>query len=90
MAQELDLHSRICICPIVREPNGLALSSRNKYLSKEESKQATALSRGLEIAEQLVRNGERSGARIAARIRHELTESGITRIDYVAIVDQIR
>ena len=77
----------IVACPIVREPDGLAMSSRNRYLSPAERQQALALSRALERAEQLIADGERDGTAIAVQMRSVLSEAGISRIDYVALAD---
>ena len=87
MARDLNLPIEIVPCPTVREPDGLALSSRNRYLSPAERQQALALSRALERAEQLVAGGERDGKAIQSAMRGVLTAAGIERIDYVAIAD---
>ncbi|HPW18493.1 MAG TPA: pantoate--beta-alanine ligase [Candidatus Aminicenantes bacterium] len=87
MAADLDLDVEIVTCPIVREPDGLALSSRNAYLGPEERKAALALSTGLRWAERAVAAGERDAARLAAGVRAVLEAEPLARIDYVEAVD---
>lgn len=87
MARDLNLPIEIVPCPTVRESDGLALSSRNRYLPPAERQQALALSRALGRAAQLVAGGERASATILAEMRQTLTAAGIERIDYVAIAD---
>jgi pantoate--beta-alanine ligase len=86
MVRDLNVPIEIVVCPIVREEDGLALSSRNRYLSSSERKQALALSRSLKRAEQMARAGQ-PAADIAAAMRHELTIAGVERIDYTAVAD---
>jgi pantoate--beta-alanine ligase len=87
MARDLDLDVEVVTCPLVREPDGLALSSRNAYLSPEERKAALALSIGLRGAERAVAAGERDAAKIVAGLRAVLEAEPLARIDYVAAVD---
>jgi pantoate--beta-alanine ligase len=87
MVQDLALPIEIVAGPTVREPDGLAMSSRNRYLSAGQRQQALALSRALSRAEQLVAAGERNGIQLAAEMRRVLTEAGIERIDYAAVAD---
>ncbi len=87
MVEDLALPIEIVGCPIVREPDGLAMSSRNRYLSPAERQQALALSRALDRAEQLVAAGERDAESIVATMRGVLVDAGINRIDYVAMAD---
>jgi pantoate--beta-alanine ligase len=87
MVADLDMPVRVRRAPIVREPDGLALSSRNAYLSPAERRQAVALSRGLEAARRLLRAGERSGARLCAAVRRVWRAFPAVREDYVAVVD---
>ncbi len=87
MAKDLNLSVDIVPCPTVREKDGLAMSSRNQYLDEVGRKQATAISRGLRVASKLVQHGAREAGPVAARVRQELIEAGITKIDYVAIAD---
>jgi pantoate--beta-alanine ligase len=87
MARDLDLGVEVVTCPLVREPDGLALSSRNAYLSPEERKAALALSIGLRWAERAVAAGERDPAKVVAGIRAVLEAEPLARIDYVEAVD---
>jgi pantoate--beta-alanine ligase len=87
MVRDLHLPVKITVCPIVREVDGLALSSRNRYLSPAERKQALALSVSLRQAEELVRSGQRNAAAIGAAMQQNLTAAGIQRIDYATVAD---
>lgn len=87
MVQDLDVPLAIRVCPTIREPDGLAMSSRNRYLSPSERAQAAALSRGLRLAAQRAADGERQTATLVAAIHQVLAEAGIDRIDYVGVVD---
>ncbi len=87
MVADLNLPIAIRVCPTVREPDGLALSSRNAYLSADERERATALVGSLRLAAELARGGERNAERIAAEM-HRMVESvpGVV-LDYAAVVD---
>lgn len=87
MVADLAQPVELVICPIVRDADGLALSSRNRYLSAEERVEALALSRALQVALRLFAEGERSGAALVAAMEREMTASGRIRLDYVAVVD---
>ena len=87
MARDLDLGVEVVTCPLVREADGLALSSRNAYLSPEERQAALALSIGLRWAERAVAAGERDPAKVVAGIRAVLEAEPLARIDYVEAVD---
>ena len=77
LVRDLNMPVRIEVCPTARDPDGLALSSRNSYLSAEERQQALALSRALQAAEERVGLGERDAERVLAAARAELDEAGI-------------
>jgi pantoate--beta-alanine ligase len=85
LVRDLELRVRIDVCPTVREPDGLAMSSRNAHLSPAERVQATALCRALRAADAAVLAGERDPAAIAALGRAELDAAGV-RTDYFAVV----
>lgn len=87
MARDLDLPVRIVGCPIIREPDGLALSSRNAYLSPAEREQARCISAALRTARSSVSAGERESSRLIAEMTRVITDAGACRIDYVSIVD---
>jgi len=87
MATDLALESEIVVCPIVREPDGVALSSRNRYLSPEERKAATVLYRALSRARRTIEEGEREAMRILALVRQELAEEPLASADYAEIID---
>ena len=85
LVRDLDLPVQIEICPIVREPDGLAMSSRNVRLSAAERSRALALSRALSAADALARDGERDVAAIRAAARAELDAAGV-ETEYFEVV----
>jgi pantoate--beta-alanine ligase len=87
MAADLDLGTEIVGRPIVREPDGLAMSSRNTYLNPEERASALCLYRALLAARDLVASGERRREEILAAARQIINAAPGARIDYVALVD---
>lgn len=87
MAQDLNLPLEIRACPIIREPDGLALSSRNRYLSEDKRQQALALSQALRATKDAFRGGERDPTSLSAGMQETLQAAGIERIDYAAVVD---
>jgi len=87
MCRDLLLPVSVCRGPTVREEDGLALSSRNAYLSRAERQQAVALSQGLAAAWILLKGGEKDAQRLAAAIRREWEGYPLVREDYIAIVD---
>jgi pantoate--beta-alanine ligase len=87
MVRDLAVPIEIVSCPTIREGDGLALSSRNRYLSPAERERALAISRALERAEALVGSGQRDTRAIVGQMRDVLTAAGIDRIDYVALAD---
>ena len=87
MVRDLNVPIEIAVCPTIREPDGLAMSSRNRYLSPAERQQAVALSRALAEAERMVQAGERDGSNLRAAMRNILVAAGIERIDYATVAD---
>lgn len=87
MARELNMPVRVVVCPTVREPDGLALSSRNAYLTPDERRRATALYRALQRAEQLIEQGERYPPAVVEEMRAVLREAGLEQVEYIALVD---
>ena len=87
MVRDLDMPVAIEVCPIVREPDGLALSSRNAYLNADERKSALALYRSLRRAQELFRTGERNSAKLIAAARQEFASESNVRLDYFEIVN---
>ncbi len=87
MVADLNVPITLRECPIVREPDGLALSSRNRYLSDDERQRALALSRSLARARELVAEGERNTARLRQEMHEIFREHRVTEIDYITIVD---
>jgi len=87
MVRDLNIDVEIVACPIIREEDGLAKSSRNTYLSKDERKAALVLSRSLEIAKDALRKGERNANNINNSIKEVLNSEPLAKIDYVEIVD---
>ena len=90
MAADLDLPPRIEVCPTVREPDGLAMSSRNAYLSPEERRQAPALLAALRLGERLLREGRADACDLADAMRRHIAENApLASVDYVEIVDPV-
>jgi pantoate--beta-alanine ligase len=87
MAIDLNLHVEIVACPIVREPDGLALSSRNTYLNPEERRAAASLYRALAEARRELNAGTRDALQLQTTIREVLSGEPLARVDYVEIVD---
>ena len=87
MTADLRLGVEIVVCPIIRDPDGLALSSRNIYLSPEERTQALSLSRAIRRIEALFANGVRDAAVLRSVAQELLQSEEKIRIDYIALVD---
>ena len=87
MVTDLNMDLEIVICPTVREDSGLALSSRNKYLSPEEKKDAQLLYSSLKICETMAGEGIRGCKKLTQAIRRELGKSTRIKIEYVSITD---
>jgi pantoate--beta-alanine ligase len=86
MVADLNLPIHVELCPIVRESDGLALSSRNVYLSPEERRRALSISQSLRLAKKLASDGTTDAATLIARMRALLEAAGLN-IDYVALAD---
>jgi pantoate--beta-alanine ligase len=87
MVRDLMFPVEIVVAPIVREPDGLALSSRNAYLSPEERRQATVLSRALREVEACFKSGERASANLISAARQMFSSEPSVRLDYIEVVD---
>jgi pantoate--beta-alanine ligase len=88
MVRDLNFDVRIVVCPIVREADGLAMSSRNVYLTPEQRRQATVLYRSLMRVQSLVDQGESSAARLHVAGTQVIAEEPAVRLDYFEIVDR--
>ncbi len=87
MVRDLLLPIDLEFCPTIREADGLAMSSRNRYLTPEQRPRALGLSQGLALAQRLVTEGQRDVGRIETEVAAFLEQSGVDRIDYVALRD---
>lgn len=87
MVKDLNFDIKIVGCPIIREADGLAKSSRNTYLSAEERKAALCLSRGIFAGKELYNNGEKSADKIKNAIKAEIEKEPLAKIDYIEVVD---
>jgi pantoate--beta-alanine ligase len=87
MARDLHLDTEIIVCPIVREADGLAMSSRNAYLSPEERRAATVLHRALDAARLAIERGERDAPRLIAATREIIRSEPLAQPNYVELVD---
>ena len=87
MVSDLNLPILIRVCPIVREQDGLAMSSRNRYLSPSERQQSLAISRSLRLATDIFAQGEGRSEAVREKMRHMLMDGGISQIEYIAFAD---
>lgn len=87
MVCDLNLPIEIVVCPIVREPDGLAMSSRNAYLDAEQRKKALVLHRSLSRVQELINQGESSASVLAIHGRNEFAVEPSVRVDYFEIVN---
>ena len=87
MAADLDIDTKIIACPIVREADGLAMSSRNTYLNKEERRAALCLSKGLAEGRKLLASGVCDTAKIKAAVLAPVSWEPLAKVDYIEIVD---
>jgi len=87
MAKDLNFPVEIVVGPIVREADGLAMSSRNTYLSTEERAQSTVLSRSIQRAEELIRGGERQSSVVIGEMKTMISAQSLAKIDYLSIAE---
>ncbi|MFB3896923.1 MAG: pantoate--beta-alanine ligase [bacterium] len=87
MVSDLNSNTQVVVVPTTREPDGLALSSRNKYLSESERKQAIVLYHSLQLAKSLIERGERNSEKIINAMRNIIAAQPRAKIDYVSIVN---
>jgi pantoate--beta-alanine ligase len=87
MAKDLNLDAEIVTCPIEREPDGLAMSSRNVYLNASDRQSATVLHRTLQAAQLLLQNGTRDALSLQSAMHRVLKEEPRAKVDYAEIVD---
>ena len=87
MVKDLNMPLVIEVCPTVREKNGLAVSSRNQYLSEDEKKQAALIYQSLQKCDQLVKKGETNSEKLVEAMIGKLAESPCIRVEYINIVD---
>lgn len=89
MVEDLNVPVELCVCPTVREPDGLAMSSRNAYLSPAGRQRALVLWKSLERARQLVAAGQRHAGQVIVEMREIIHTAEDAQIDYVALVDPL-
>lgn len=89
MVKDLNMPIEIVGCPIVREADGLAKSSRNTYLSEKERQAALVLSRSIFLAKEMAENGERDAKKIISAMTAEIQKEPLAKIDYVKAVDSL-
>lgn len=89
MVSDLNLRTKIEVCPIVREADGLAMSSRNKYLSPEERRQAPILKKSLDLAKSLIGAGNDDADDLKRQMRALIETAPSSQIDYISIADPI-
>lgn len=87
LTRDLGFDTEIVVAPIIREENGLAMSSRNAQLSPDERERASIIYKGLREAKIAAKNGERNAANLAEIVRRKIESEPLARIDYVALVD---
>ena len=89
MVRDLNFNLELVVCPIVREPDGLAMSSRNKYLDGEQRQSALVLSHSIQLAEQMLADGERHVKAILDEMAQVIASKPQTKIDYLSIADPL-
>lgn len=86
MVRDLNMNVEVVGCPIIREPDGLAKSSRNTYLSEEERKAGLVLSQAVKLGQKLVAEGEKSAAAVTGAMSELISAEPLAKIDYVSMV----
>lgn len=89
MVQDLNFDLEVIGCPIIREKDGLAKSSRNTYLNKEERKAALVLSQAVKLGQQMANSGEKSADKIVVAMKKVIESEALAKIDYVKAVDAV-
>jgi len=87
MVREMNFDLKVVACPIVREEDGLAMSSRNNYLTEDQRRDALVLSQSIRLAKKMIAAGERSAMAIKLAMENEIMSVGYAEIDYIEIVD---
>ena len=87
MAADLNMNLKVIVCPTVREPDGLAMSSRNVYLTQEQRKAAPVLNKSLQLSKELFTGGERDAAVIFKQMTALIQKEPLANIDYISISD---
>ena len=89
MVRDLNIDVEVIGCPIIREEDGLAKSTRNTYLSPEERKAALVLSQSIKIGEDMEKNGETDSKTIITAMEAHINKEPLAKIDYIKIVDAL-
>jgi pantoate--beta-alanine ligase len=87
MVADLNMNLEIVVCPIIREPDGLAMSSRHFYLSSEQRRAAVSLYQAIKLAEELWSQGERDAGRLRQVVTDHIQQQPLAEIEYVSIAD---
>jgi pantoate--beta-alanine ligase len=87
MVKDLDMNVRVVVCPTVREPDGLAMSSRNSYLTPEQRKAAPVLYRSLLLVKEMYAKGERNAGKIREQMIGLIQKEPLAEIDYISITN---
>ena len=89
MVRDLSIDVEVVGCPIIREEDGLAKSSRNTYLNKEERSAAIILSKSLKLAKEALEKGERNGNNIIKIIKKNIDSEKLAKVGYIQVVDAL-